>query len=66
MTKLYINQNTKESTEDMVKALRWFVEEGANVMNKLMDGKRLITKNEWKHGNPATEEYLAKNLEAHI
>ena len=66
MKSIYINKITKAITEDMVEALRWYVVEGADVVSKLMDGKRTITKTLWKHGNAREEEYMRLNYEAHI
>lgn len=65
MKGIYTNKNTKASTENMVEALRWFVEENADVAIKALDSKRIITKYEWKHGNKKDEEYLKANYEAH-
>ena len=64
MTSIYINKNTKEATEDLQEARRQYVEEGADMIVKMMDGKRTITKYEWKHGNARADEYMRLNYEA--
>lgn len=65
MTSKYINKNTKAVTEDLQEARRQYVEEGADMIVKLMDGKKTITKYEWKHGDARADEYMRMNYEAH-